>query len=75
MAGLQEEPADLEGAYVVALSELAVGDFDSEVTRAYNRSFAAKAERQEGDTAGERRRAEHLKAGVLQGCTQRGLLQ
>ena len=46
------EPADLEGAYVAALEELAVGDFDSTSDRAYNRSFAAKAERQEGDTAG-----------------------
>jgi hypothetical protein len=48
----QAEPADLEGAYVAALEELAVGDFDSTADRAYNRSFAAKAERQEGDTAG-----------------------
>ena len=48
----QAEPADLEGAYVAALEELAVGGFDSMADRAYNRSFAAKAERQEGDTAG-----------------------
>lgn len=53
VADLQEEPADLEGAYVAALADLAVGDFDSGAPRAYNRSFAAKAERQEGDTAGE----------------------
>lgn len=38
---------------MTALAELAVGDFDSEAPRAYSRSFAAKAERQEGDTAGE----------------------
>lgn len=50
---LQEEPAELESAYVAALDELAVGDFDSEAPRAYNRSFAAKAGRQEGDTAGK----------------------
>lgn len=49
---MQEEPADLESAYVAAVEELSVGDFDSEAPRAYNRSFAAKAERQEGDTSG-----------------------
>ena len=31
---------------------LQVGDFDSSAARAYNRSFAAKAERQEGDRTG-----------------------
>lgn len=49
-----EEPADLEAAYVAALEELAVGDFDSTAPRAYNHSFAAKAARQEGDAAGGR---------------------
>ena len=48
----QEEPAELEGAYVAEVQELAVGDFDASLPRAYNRSFAAKAERQEGDTKG-----------------------
>lgn len=105
----QEEPADVEAAYVAALEELSVsfgwnwnqlaqhlpsqvcpfgsgacgrrcrvrdarpcvhkadwfglvrdpvclqvGDFDSAAQRAYNRSFAAKAERQEGDRTGGR---------------------
>jgi hypothetical protein len=48
----EAEPADLEAAYVAALQQLAVGDFDSTAPRAYNRSFAAKAERQDGNTAG-----------------------
>ena len=47
-----EEPADLEAAYVAALEPLSVGEFDSGAPRAYNRSFAAKAERQVGDTSG-----------------------
>lgn len=42
----------MEAAYVTALEELSVGDFDSTAPRAYNRSFAAKAERTEGDTKG-----------------------
>lgn len=49
----QEEPADVEAAYVGALEEVSVGDFDSAAQRAYNRSFAAKAERQEGDRTGK----------------------
>lgn len=48
----EPEPADVEARYVAALEELALGDFDSSAPRAYNRSFAAKAERTEGDTSG-----------------------
>ncbi|KAK9823993.1 hypothetical protein WJX72_006841 [[Myrmecia] bisecta] len=50
------EPANLEAEYVAALDPLAVGDFDSTATNAYNRAFAVMAEESAGDTQGKMKR-------------------